>query len=476
MSNLRDLLDLGEGYMIEFKESIGKDLARELVAFANASGGRILLGVSDKGEIKGFASNNTIKSRIQDIARNCDPSVDINIDLLDKVLVVNVSEGENKPYSCKSGFYLRQGPNSQRMSRDEILDLAVYEGHIKFDHQINSNFTYPDDFDIKKFEYYLRSAGIDKTDSNKKLLHNLGVLNKDMKLNNTGVLFFAKEPGRFIRSSKVVCCLFGHSRAKILDRKEFDGGIIANIEEATNYVTRHIDVRYEIKELHRKEIPEYPIEAYREAVVNAVLHRDYFDISGDVVIEVHKRALRISNPGGLVKGLNQNNFGKESRPRNRLMADLLLRTDFVEKLGTGISRIRNACEMIKLPPPAFEFDDYNFSITIRGAIEVVEAVSEGVDVPVKSIASNQEFGLKFGVKFGVKGDRLYRMVDIILSLYEGRSIDLPKLATQYGISKRMIEKDISFLRREGLIVFEGAPKTGKYTLTEKGKKVILLLK
>ena len=79
----------------------------------------------------------------------------------------------------------------------------------------------------------------------------------------------------------------------------------------------------------------------------------------------------------------------------------------------------------------------------------------------------------FGVKFGVKGDRLHRMVDMILSLYEGSSIDLPKLAAQYGISKRMIEKDISFLRRRELIVFEGAPKTGKYTLTNMGENVII---
>ncbi len=80
------------------------------------------------------------------------------------------------------------------------------------------------------------------------------------------------------------------------------------------------------------------------------------------------------------------------------------------------------------------------------------------DVPVKSITSNKDFVEKFGVKFGVKRDRLDRMVLIILSLYEDKSIDLPKLAAQFEISKRMIEKGISFLRKEGLIIFEGPPR------------------
>ena len=194
MTDLIELIDLGEGYKIEFKESIDKDFARELVAFANASGGRILLGITDKGKVKGFTGNNRARSRIQDMARNCDPPVDIEFETIDRVLIVHVPEGKNKPYSCSTGFYLRQGPNSQKMSRDEIFDLSVYEGHIKFDEQLNSKFTYPDDFDSEKFDYYLGITGIDKVDNFEELLLNLGVCNRDMEFNNAGVLFFAKNP------------------------------------------------------------------------------------------------------------------------------------------------------------------------------------------------------------------------------------------------------------------------------------------
>ena len=93
------------------------------------------------------------------------------------------------------------------------------------------------------------------------------------------------------------------------------------------------------------------------------------------------------------------------------------------------------------------------------------------DVPVKTSAEVEDFGIKFGIKFGVKGARLHRMIEILLSLNENRLIDLSELALSYGLSKRTIEKDISFLRKEDFIVFLGPPKTGRYVLTDEGKKL-----
>src|SRR3990167_1411387 len=101
------ILEEGEGLKIEFKESFdSKNLTKELVAFANSEGGKIFLGISDKKEIKGIDVNNKLKSQIQDIARNCEPSIKINFEEVGKVLVIAVFEGENKPYQCSLGFYL----------------------------------------------------------------------------------------------------------------------------------------------------------------------------------------------------------------------------------------------------------------------------------------------------------------------------------------------------------------------------------
>ena len=161
---LKLILEEGEGQFIEFKEnSDAKNLAKEITAFANSEGGKIFLGISDKGEIKGIEINNQLKSQIQDIASSCDPSVKIKLETLENILIVNVEEGGSKPYQCSQGFYLRTGANSQKLSRDEIIDFSIGEGKIKFDEQINENFRFPKDFNEEKLNQYLKLAGLTKT-------------------------------------------------------------------------------------------------------------------------------------------------------------------------------------------------------------------------------------------------------------------------------------------------------------------------
>jgi ATP-dependent DNA helicase RecG len=102
------IAELGEGQFIESKETFDKSLQKEIVAFANASGGVIYLGITDSGKPNGIDITNRLKSQIQDIAYNCDPSVLINLVEIDTVLAVEVSEGKNKPYSCSNGFFMRR--------------------------------------------------------------------------------------------------------------------------------------------------------------------------------------------------------------------------------------------------------------------------------------------------------------------------------------------------------------------------------
>ena len=135
--------------------------------------------------------------------------------------------------------------------------------------------------------------------------------------------------------------------------------------------------------------------------------------------------------------------------------------------------MRTACKIAGLPLPDFEFDNYNFSITINSARED-EGVSEGVDVPVRSIASNRDLIEKFGeilngegVNEGVK----IRLEKELLYLNEHKHIKRLKMESVFSISTATAERDLTMLKRLGLIVFEGAPKTGKYILTEKGKKI-----
>jgi ATP-dependent DNA helicase RecG len=152
---LQFILSQGEGQHVEFKEKLDKTLSKELVAFANASGGKIFLGVSDKAEVKGIHVDNKLKSQIQDIARNCDPSIIINLIEENNILIIEINEGLNKPYSCSDGFYLRVGANSQKLKRDEIIQFSITEGKIRFDEQICNEFDYTADLDSNKLNKYL---------------------------------------------------------------------------------------------------------------------------------------------------------------------------------------------------------------------------------------------------------------------------------------------------------------------------------
>jgi len=337
--DIKAALELGEGQFIEFKESADKSLAREMVAFANASGGLVYLGITDSGRLKGIETTNKLKSQIQDIARNCDPSIIINLVERNNILAIEVSEGKNKPYSCSTGFFMRMGANSQKMTRNEILSLAIKSGKVRFDEQICTNFNWKD-FDDEKFTYYLKLSGISYNLPKEELLRNLRVLT-DEGFTNAGVLYFAREPYKYIISSKIRCIHFNdNERIDILDKKEVDRGVIGNIEFAINYLRELIPVRYEIKDIKRKEFPEYPVEAYREAIVNAIIHFDYF-LGDTIAIEKLKNSIIINNKGELL--FPETDFGKRSEARNRLLVDLLARTDFMEKAGTGIKRVKNAC-------------------------------------------------------------------------------------------------------------------------------------
>ena len=266
------ILKEGEGDNIEFKEGFN-NLDKEMVAFANSSGGRIFLGVTDEGEINGIGVSNGLKSRIQDIANNCRPKIEISIENFENILIINIEEGVDKPYECSSGFYKRIGANSQKIRRDEIIDFLKTESKIRFDELIQPKFSYPDDFDDAKLTKFLELAGISRSVDREKLLINLGVAEKKdgiLHFNNAGVLFFAKEPQRFISWSVFTVALFkDYGGADVIDRKDIEGSLFEIIEGVMKFVRLYSKVAYRFTGMPQREnVYEYPFEAIREAVEN----------------------------------------------------------------------------------------------------------------------------------------------------------------------------------------------------------------
>ena len=435
---LEFILQEGEGQFIEFKESFDpKNLAKEIVAFVNSQGGRVFLGVDDQGRVKGVQATNKLKSQIQDLARNCDPPIHVRLEEIGNVLIIEVDEGINKPYKCSAGFFLRQGSSSQKLSTDEIRDFFNKEGKILFDEGINDDFSFEEGFNKSKFEDFVKRARLSRTISDEDILKNIGVLTKNGKFRNAGVLFFCDNIEKFFRHAIVTCVLYkGTDKYKIIDRKDFTEDAISNYNGTMAFLMRNLRLEYEIKAGPREEILEIPQEALREAIVNAMAHRDYNEKGANVQIDIFDDRVEISNPGGLVPAIKREDFGKKSLSRNPLLFSLFKSADLVEKIGSGIGRMRNAMKKAGLPAPKFEFSSF-FTVTFQR--------------PFVSQKSSQKSSQK------------------ILVLIQGdNKITIDELSRELNITDRGVKKIIFKLKKEGKIRRIGSDKGGHWEII-KGK-------
>ncbi len=380
---LQALVDQGEGFHLEFKEAINSNLSKEIVAFANAKGGRVLIGVDDDGNIKNKVLGNDDRSKIQDIARECDPSIDITIGVVDgepNVLVLQVKEGVNKPYRSTGGFYMREGASSVKRTTQEIHQMFVDADRFSFDDALCVKADFNTHFAPNTLKRFFIEAGKEQMLSNEDTLHNLGVLEfveGKPVLNNTGVLFFTKEPQRFLPQAIIQCVRYkGIIKVDIEDQKNMTFDVMTNIDECFTFLRRSLDVAFvfESGSPTRKEVWEIPYQALKEALVNAIAHRDYINKGTHIQVEVFDDRVSITNFGGLVAGLSQDDLGKRSLHRNPNIVNLLHRANFIEKLGTGLLRIDNELEQAGLPKVEFDINDNWFSIIFKRKGKKIEKI------------------------------------------------------------------------------------------------------
>jgi ATP-dependent DNA helicase RecG len=431
---LNFMLKEGESFNLEFKEK-DKDLGKEICAFANANGGRIILGISDRKEIKGIKITNRLKSQITDIARNFDPKLEVTFEEIDDVLLINVPEGSNKPYSVSGKFYLRIGPNSQQLSRDEIRDFFFKEGLILWDEKENQNFDLEKNFSKEAFKNFIQKANLSNVLSKKEILQNLSLL-KNNHLKNAGVLLFAKDITKFFLKGIITCVLYeGTDKVNILDKKDFTKDLYSNYLDAFNYLKSKLNTQIIITSGPHEKKLELPERALREALVNAIGHRDYNVNGGKILVEISLDRVEITNPGGLVKGLKKEEFGKKSLSRNNLLFGLLQRINLVENIGSGIRRMRDEMKAYGYKGPDFEISDDWFVIIFRRKAQATGGVSGGVSGGVNSLFNY------------IKNNPGLRVVNFAKTL---------------NVPTRTIERWIKQLKEEGKIEFKGSPKKGGY--------------
>ena len=432
------LLNEGEGYNLEFKET-DSNLAKEICAFANANGGKVLLGVTDDGKIKGVNITNKFKSQVTDLVRNFDPKFQVTLEEVDNILVVNVPEGTNKPYSVNGKFYLRYGPNSQQLSRDEIREFFLKEGLILWDEKENQDFNLEKDFSKEAFNNFIQRSNLTKVLSKKELLQNLSLLKND-HLKNAGVLLFAKDIQKFFIKGIITCVLYeGTDKVNIIDKKDFTNNLYSNYSDAINYLKSKLNTRIIITGGPHEKKLELPEKALREALVNAIGHRDYNVQGAKILVEISLDRVEITNPGGLVKGLKEEDFGKKSLSRNNLLFGLLQRTDLVENIGSGIKRMRKLMKADGLEEPKFDFSEDWFTVSFKRP-------------------QLQKLGKWLGDRLGEKlGDNQKKIIEL---MHQDKYISIPQIAEKVGISTTAVENNIAKLKEKGFVKRVGSAKAG----------------
>ena len=446
---LQFYISQGEGYNIEFKESHSSTIGKEMCAFANATGGKIFIGITDAGIKKEIKVTNKLKSEIQDIGRNLDPKMTIHLQEIEGILVVDVPEGKEKPYSIVGKFYLRQGANSQQLTRNEIKDFFQKEGLVLFDESLNQKFSFDRDFNEGAYENFLSRMGVKTKLGRMDILKNLDLLSGEM-IKNAGALLFCKKATRIARSATIICALFmGKTKTKIIDTKEFDEDLFSNYENAMNYLRSKLNTEFIIKGGPREEVLELPEKALREALLNAIAHRDYFS-TASIQISLFSDRVIIDNPGNLIGNIRVEDLYKKSYPRNNLLFGLMQRMDLVEKIGSGLMRINEMMEEYLLPHPIIDVSDAYFGISFKRP-----------DLQKKSVEQRMK-------EYKKVTEKVTEKEKFVLSLIENNNnMTIGEIVENMRISRKSVNAYIKQLKEKGLLKRVGPDKGGHWEIIKK---------
>jgi ATP-dependent DNA helicase RecG len=372
------LLEDDEKENVEFKSSLELNaIIKAISAFSNKRGGTILVGVSNTRDIVGVdIGSNTVEKLASDIRRETDPQVfpyinDVEIDGK-KIILIEISESNSKPIFYRDKAYMRVGRSNQKLSANEIRNLITNENIVThWDEQILEEATF-EDIDEKKLYNFLsiatsnRNLELDPKTPLKEALNRLD-LTKNGKLTNAAILLFGLNPQRFVLQAKTQCAKFkGTTTNEFEDMHDFDGTIIDQRDDAVRFAEKYIQRSAKIVGTERVESYDYPIEAIREAITNAICHRDY-RISSNVQLRIFDDRIEIWGCGPLPKPLTIEDLKQdhESIRRNPLIAQSLFMVGYIERWGTGTQRIIESCLEANLPEPLFEIKSGSLVVSIR---------------------------------------------------------------------------------------------------------------
>ena len=463
--NLKDYL--GETNLYDKKEKLEinkpKSWLKSVSAFANGRGGKLIFGVKEDNTILGLKDYKDTSENISEIVKtkmDPNPEFDMEIEETDGkvILILNIFVGKNTPYFVVDGgsrtAYKRVGNQSVPASRIDLFNLSLKGEHISYDSLKSKKKLEDVSFKELRIEYKERTG----KDFEEKDLKSFGLVNDKNNLTIAGALFADNYQ---IYQSRVFCTRWNgltkaSGRIEALDDVEFEGNIIYLLKASLDFVKRNSKKMWKKGPVYRIEYPEYPERAVQEALVNALIHRDYSVIGSEVHVDIYDDRLEIYSPGGMYDGTfvqDLNPLNVSSTRRNPIIADVFARMDLMERRGSGLRKIIEAYESEenykKELKPEFKSTESSFTTILKNPNYAPHSVTQNVTQNV-----TQSVGQKLK-----PSDRREKILEIIKNNPKITANDLSK---QFNVTDRTIKRDLKVLTDKKIIKYVGSAKDGHW--------------
>ncbi|MFH2026693.1 MAG: RNA-binding domain-containing protein [bacterium] len=456
------LLSEDESETLEFKKSTGewREIIETISALANTGGGIILVGISDKGEVLGLQiGKRTIEDLTNKIKENTDPKIFPTLSFENingkNIILIEIEESKSKPVFAFGRAYKRVGKSTLRMSKDELERVIIEGKKVYWDEQICEEAKL-EDIDKEKVREFLKKAGFERR---LEAIPDISVgealerlhLNKNNKLKNAPILLFGKNPQKFFLQAKLRCARYkGTTPITFIDLRIVEGNIIDQVGEAEKFVLSHIKMAAKIVGFERLEVWEYPINALREAIVNAICHRDYA-YSSDITIGIFDDRIEISNPGTLPEPLTPEDLKRKHKsiPRNPLVANEFFLIRNIEQWGEGTNKIVKWCLEHGLREPDFEEIAGGFLVRFYAPDDILSLIPESGKINLEELGLNK---------------RQIKALEIMVNKRE--KFTIKKYTETFEVSKKTAIRDFKELIKKEFTVKVGDKKGAYYVARE----------
>ena len=427
--NYRTIIANGETNNIEFKLSFQKEVIESVVAFANAKGGMVFIGVADDSSIVGVdIGYETIQNYINSIKQNTQPNLIVDIEDIKingkVILIIDIKEQPIKPIAYKNRYYKRYKNSNHLMSLNEISNEHLKTINGSWDYYIDDRH----DFSDISQENIIKAIEKIENYQNKKFNDDPLTILKKYELIKEDKLTFGAYLLFTCNNSALTAFAIGRfkSPTKIIDNIDINTDIISQIDIAMQFIQKNLMVEFIITgNPQREERYDYPLEAIREIVINMIVHRDYRD-SGHSIIKVFDDRIEFFNPGKLydditIEKLNNNDYS--SRTRNRAIARFFKEAGIIERYGSGISRIKAECKVHGVIEPIFEEFVHGFRVTLFKEKLSDKATPQATPQAILEFCKEAKTSNEIMDNLGLK-DKKYFRVNILKPLIEKELLSL----------------------------------------------------